>query len=117
MIKKIGTIRDFGIYRNNDASREIEDFARYNLIYGWNGTGKSTLSKLFKILEDNKIPEEFINSQFEIIDDSGSIYSQDSYKNFMQPIKVFNTSFVEQNINWDDTVKGILLVSKEKIEE
>ena len=38
--------------------KELPDFKKYDLIYGWNSSGKTTLSKIFKILESGK-SEEF----------------------------------------------------------
>ena len=32
-------------------------------------------------------------------------------------ISVFNQDFINENINWNETVKSILLISEEKIEE
>ncbi len=50
MIQQIDHLRDFGIYRNFQWGG-LSVFAKRNLIYGWNYSGKTTLSRLFQVLE------------------------------------------------------------------
>lgn len=51
-ITRIQRIRGQRVFRDftwpNDG---LPDFGRFNLIYGWNGTGKTTLSGLFRHLQ------------------------------------------------------------------
>ena len=42
MITKIEKIENLGIYKNFNSSK-INGFKRYNLIYGWNGSGDSDI--------------------------------------------------------------------------
>ena len=42
MIQQIDHLRDFGIYRNFQGGG-LPAFAKCNLIYGWNYSGKTTL--------------------------------------------------------------------------
>jgi wobble nucleotide-excising tRNase len=57
MIKKINKIRKLGLvfsdFKWGDESDQLlrYPFNRYNLIYGWTGSGKTTLSKLFNIIK------------------------------------------------------------------
>ncbi|MBT4333678.1 MAG: AAA family ATPase, partial [Candidatus Cloacimonetes bacterium] len=50
MITKINKLKNFGIFQNFSWS-DLDNFKKINLIYGWNYSGKTTLSKLFQILE------------------------------------------------------------------
>jgi len=50
MILKINKLKRFGIYQNYTWGA-IDDFKKKNLIYGWNYSGKTTISKLFQVLE------------------------------------------------------------------
>ncbi|WP_407200770.1 AAA family ATPase [Citrobacter freundii] len=43
MIVCINRLKQFGIFSDFNGTK-IQKFGRYNLVYGWNGTGKSTLS-------------------------------------------------------------------------
>jgi len=48
MISKINKIKNLGlVFSNYTWDSTIPDFKQFNLIYGWNGTGKTTLSRLF----------------------------------------------------------------------
>ena len=50
-ITKIDRIRGYRSFRDFVWPPDLEPFARFNLIYGWNGSGKTALSDLFHILE------------------------------------------------------------------
>ena len=50
-ITRINYIKSHRIFQDFAWHADLEDFERYNLIYGWNGSGKSTLSNLFRCLE------------------------------------------------------------------
>jgi len=50
MIVCINRLKQFGIFNDFNGTK-IQKFGRYNLVYGWNGTGKSTLSNLFSCFE------------------------------------------------------------------
>lgn len=116
-IKSIQKISDYGIFRNCTGA-ELQSFGSKNLIYGWNGSGKSTLSSLFEALEIRQPPNaRFPKADFSLQTVSGLVISANNIGNCNLNIKTFNNSFVQKNINWNESVKGILLVSEEKIEE
>ena len=85
-----------------------EDLKKYNLFYGMNGTGKSTLSRLFYILEEyQKNP-----SEFNVSDDVDILNVQLTYENtiidwnnlaeFYQhdvSVRVFNQEYIRRTIN------------------
>ncbi|MGK5030110.1 AAA family ATPase [Janthinobacterium sp. MDT1-19] len=116
MIKAIKKLKNFGIfkdYKNN----LTQDFGKYNLIYGWNGTGKSTLSNLFSSLEKKSPHLKFSESEFLIETNDGNFIDEKTISNHSLNIQVFNQKFIQDNIDWDNSVKSILLVAKEKIED
>ena len=116
MINSIVELKDFGIFRDFTKSRDLKTFGQYNLFYGWNGSGKTTLSKLFACLE-KKIPsKDFQGSAFKIELQDCTIDNSCFTSNDLNMF-VFNRDFVDENINWNDTLKSILLISEEKIEE
>ncbi len=116
MITSIEKIIDFGIYKNYQKKNSVENFTKYNLIYGWNGSGKSTLSKLFARLRNDSKNTEFKNCQYEVVLDNGIKINQDTQSTDLR-LSVFNSSFISDNIDWNDTLKSILLISEEKIDE
>lgn len=116
-IKNIQTISNYGIFRNF-AGTQLHPFGSKNLIYGWNGSGKSTLASLFEAMETKQLDTaRFPLAQFSLAEDGGAIVSSGNIEHCGLNVKTFNTSFVRKNIDWNESVKGILLISEEKIEE
>lgn len=116
-IKNIQTISKYGIFRNFEGT-QLHPFGSKNLIYGWNGSGKSTLTSLFEALETRQLDTtRFPLAQFSLVEDGGATVTSTNIASCELNVKTFNTSFVQKNINWNESVKGILLISEEKIEE
>lgn len=117
MIKNIETIENLGIYENYKRNNTINNFMQYNLFYGWNGGGKSTLSKLFRSLETKEINEDFPKMKFSmrLVDDSQ--ITEKDFIDLNKKVFVFNQEFIDENINWDSKLNSILLLSEEKIKE
>lgn len=97
-IKKIKTIKNLGIYNDFRWPSDLKDFKRYNVLYGWNGTGKTTLSKLFEAMQTGNHPD-YPNLQYSIEDSDAKTFNQDLP--FSTKIKVFNTEFITTNVNFD----------------
>lgn len=116
MILRINRLRQFGIFTDYNGSG-IQQFGRYNLIYGWNGTGKSTLSNVFSCLESRSLSHRFSGSQFSIALDDGTALTEVNLAASQLNIQVFNQRFIQENIEWDKSVKSILLIAKEKIHD
>lgn len=115
-IKNVKNVKSFGIFEAIPANPPFSDFNRYNLVYGLNGSGKSTLSHLFSLLEHPIGEKRFPDSKwtFELTD--GTKFSDVITESSLN-IRVFDKAFVENNINWNDIIKGILVVSDTKKEE
>src|SRR5690606_17215125 len=94
----------------------FSDFNRYNLMYGLNGSGKSTLSHLFSLLERPDEYKRFPESKWTFGLSDGTKLSEAITESSLN-IRVFDKVFIERNINWNDIIKGILVVSDTKKEE
>lgn len=116
MILRINRLQQFGIFADYNGS-SIQQFGRYNLIYGWNGTGKSTLSNLFSCLESRSLIPRFSGAKFSIALEDGTSLSESNVEASQLNIHVFNQRFIHENIEWDKSVKSILLIAKEKIDD
>jgi len=132
LIKKITKIKNTGILQDfNWSNLKITpedntanlDFKNVNLIFGWNGTGKTTLSQVLRNFELGKVCkklERYKNSAYEIELTDGSKLSNldiDNKKN----IRVFNKDFIEENIFQDmeqagKNVRPIYYLGDKKIE-
>lgn len=117
MITSIESVKRFGIYEDYTKSTSLKDFKKFNLFYGWNGSGKSTLSRLFQTLEEKNIHDDFSSCKFSIKLENSNCITQDNLVDYKRNIFVFNKNFIETNIEWDGTIKSILLLSEKKIKE
>lgn len=50
-ITRIRSLKNHRIFRDFAWPDDLEDFAKFNLVYGWNGSGKTTLANLFASIE------------------------------------------------------------------
>lgn len=116
MIVRINRLKQFGIFNDFNGTK-IQTFGKYNLIYGWNGTGKSTLSNLFSCFELRSLVPRFSAGQFSIALEDGSTITETTLPSSQLNIHVFNQRFIHENIDWDKSVKSILLIAKEKIDD
>ncbi|MBO0341013.1 AAA family ATPase [Flagellimonas profundi] len=119
MISKIEFIKDFGILKDISNTGQIQGFEKYNLIYGWNGSGKSTFSKLFNCLKSKTLNDSFKKGAFSFRTDDGIVLNSKSIDNIPEGLKieVFNEHFVDENIDWDNITKKLLYISKKKVED
>ncbi|MFC4739037.1 AAA family ATPase [Flavobacterium ponti] len=101
MIEKIEQIKDFGIYKNfswNSASG-LKDFNHKNLFYGWNYSGKTTLSRIFSSLRDKKTHNSYDKSFFKVNTSDGD-FDSNTLENFPFEILVFNSDYIKDNLNF-----------------
>jgi len=114
MITKINKVKDFGIFKNFNNEGALSEFKTFNLIYGWNYSGKTTLSRVFRCLEKGKLHEDYPNSTFEL--ESNGIKHDNTFSS-KPNIRVFNSDFVKENLKWDtEDIEPILLLGEENIE-
>lgn len=53
-LERITSISGHGVFRDFTWPQELGGFKRWNVVYGWNGTGKTTLSNLLRLLQDRE---------------------------------------------------------------
>lgn len=108
MIIKINKLKRFGIYQDYTWGG-IDEFKKKNLIYGWNYSGKTTLSKLFQVLEFRDKNRCFNGSEIEVTCQNGvreSVFNQDSLGAFPFYVKVFNSEYINRIFTWDEPKSG-----------
>ena len=104
MITKINKLKKFGIFQNFSWN-DLDNFKKKNLIYGWNYSGKTTLSKLFQGINHREKHWIFPTSEFEITTEKEGIitnYRKNDLENFPYDIKVFNSQYVKDVFISDD---------------
>jgi len=116
MIKSIKELKKFGIFHNY-TPKNIKDFNKFNLIYGWNGSGKTTLVELFESLKKQTLSNRFSSAKLSVILDDQHKITENNLNHSNLNLHIFNDNFIKENIDWDNSVKSVLLVAEEKIQE
>ena len=111
MIKRIQYIKNFGVYKDYRHGGNLRDFNNKNNIYGWNYSGKTTISRLFSFCENKAVNfVEFPDVEFEIVLESGAKITQANIASFPFNVRVFNSDFIRENLRFDSDdkkMKGI----------
>lgn len=116
MLKSIEKIKGLGVYNSYSKPAGTQDFGIKNLIYGWNYSGKTTLSRLFAQLETKSANPDLSGCEFTL----GTADDSITEKNFSRcnlSVRVFNSDFVRANLHFDGgSFNPILLLGKESEE-
>lgn len=109
MIHRVHKIKGFGVFDDFSWSPGTPDFKQFNLIYGWNYSGKTTLSRAFRCFEQKQPHPDFPAAQVQLRGSNGVIHHLHTPQN--APVfRVFNSDFVHQNINFDSAGATPILV-------
>jgi wobble nucleotide-excising tRNase len=86
-------LRNCGIFRNFDWPHDLPELGRFNLVYGWNGTGKTTLSRVLRHLEKRTTPQGEVKLKL-----SSGEFEGNKFPNLNIPVRVFNRDFVNESV-------------------
>lgn len=116
-IKKICRVKDYRIFRDFSWPASLPEFKDFNLIYGWNGTGKTILSNIFRDLERNRV--SVTGSEFHIETENGIIKSETlGAATNLPSVRVFNREFVAENVfTATGDVNPIFVLGEDSIEK
>jgi len=109
MIQRIQKIAGTGKFLNSQPKKEVNDFGKFNLIYGNNGSGKTTLALIFQSLKGNNellaskrsfdvsVPQEIsiITNQLQNHELS---FQKNEWNQFLPDIEIFDIHFINENI-------------------
>jgi wobble nucleotide-excising tRNase len=113
LIKNIARIKGLGVYGNYTKPNDTQDFGVKNLIYGWNYSGKTTLSRLFGMLESKAWNPDLVGCSFSF-ETTGQLISEANFQQSLLKVRVFNSDFVRENLHFEGgSFKPILLLGKE----
>jgi wobble nucleotide-excising tRNase len=124
MITKLD-IEKFGLFENYKWENEVgkqETFCRLNIIYGRNYSGKTTLSRILKCIEDKQLHDNYSDAKFNIAFTNGANISQNNLQEELQDykIRVYNSDFVKKNFNWlhneDGTINPFTILGAKNVE-
>jgi wobble nucleotide-excising tRNase len=101
-IKRLNGLRKLAVFDAYAPVAGEGHFYRYNLVYGFNGCGKTTLSRIFASLEQGVLVRDLPEGgEFDImLEDEATIGHGHNLDRLKGRIAVFNEDFVEANFRW-----------------
>lgn len=113
-ISRIARLRHPGVLRDFTWPADLHDFGRFNLLYGWNGSGKTTISKMLRALEMRTIP---VNCEI-TLSINGSAIRGDEFGQATVHVRVFNKDFISESVfPTTGDVAPIFVLGKENVEK
>jgi wobble nucleotide-excising tRNase len=111
--------KNVGVFSDFKVGAFPHQFKKFNLIYGFNGCGKTTLSRLLGMLSEdrisNNIPDEAEYSFF--LSDNSTPSHDDLESPVRRHVAVFNEDYIEQSLTWKDaSARPIIYLGKEQAE-
>lgn len=93
-----------GVWGDHRPSSPGADFAKRTIIYGFNGTGKTSISRIFSSLEAQALADGLGKSAtFQIQFSDGSLASNVHLDHPLgNHLLVFNSDFVSRNFKWEE---------------
>lgn len=102
MIKKILLLKKFGIFQNFNWNT-LPEFKEKNIFYGWNYSGKTTISRIFSSIRNKELDRSLGGAEFKIILNDGSEINQNNISTNTQNVLVFNSDYIRDNLKWDSS--------------
>lgn len=118
-ISQISKMKNCRTFRDFVWTTDLSHFHDYNLIYGWNGTGKTTIADILRAIERKQTSFE---GEFTVQTDTNAIKSDglaEGWAEQIPPIRVFNRTYVEENIfaTNNGTITPIFFLGEENVEK
>jgi wobble nucleotide-excising tRNase len=112
-LKELKGYRFFQDFKWNESNCKL--FERNNLIYGWNGSGKTTMCDIFKELEIGQLSEAGtkLSLLFEdTIANTNTTITHNSLGTIPYAFKVFHQSYIQDTVSKVDNVKHIFAIGQ-----
>lgn len=118
IIKSIAKIKNFPSFVDFKPASDLPEFSKHNLIYGWNGSGKTCFSRILRTFElgQNSFDTAEKQSEFEFKLENGTRISNADLSAFKN-IRVFNKDFIDDSIFCDGGPKPIFFLGKQSKED
>ena len=119
MLRRFESIKDCGIFEDFRWNTVLPDFERINLIYGPNGSGKTSLSRALDSLNAEAGRYANVSIAVSKADGSDSVTSRQSHIDEFDRLFVFSDRYVKDSHDFDgDTeVEAVLTLGKKTVED
>jgi wobble nucleotide-excising tRNase len=94
-VRRLQRARDYRIFRDFTWPVGLDEFARFNVVYGWNGAGKTALSNVFRQME-RRLPLE--GGQVEVLVDETRVLGADFSIAALPQVRTFNRDTVDRSV-------------------
>lgn len=95
-ITRLQKAKDYRIFRDFSwPASGLPDFARFNVIYGWNGAGKTSFSNIFRHIQRK---EALTEGQTEVVVDQTRVSGLNFNTAVMPAVRTFNRDTVHRNV-------------------
>jgi len=114
-VERFSRLCECGIFRDFSWPSKLPDFGKFNLIYGWNGTGKTTLSRLLRDMELRRRPGMGdVTIRIDGLEVGGSDFPHSTL-----PVRVFNRDFINESVFpvGGGDIPPIFFIGKENVEK
>lgn len=81
-----------------DSLGHVSSFSKINVIYGWNYSGKTTLSRIIRALETGLLSDKYDSPEFIVNFEDGTNVTQNNLSNYGKSIRVYNEDFVKDKL-------------------
>lgn len=112
-------IKSFRAY-NSSTFSNADEFGKINLVYGWNGSGKTTFSSLCQILENDYQTQEDFEFKIKYSKNNSDNTLLITNKNYEKEkenfsVKVFNRQFIDDHLGYNTSskFKHVVFLGKE----
>lgn len=104
---------NFGRFKDFSPDGSLPSFSeKLNILFGWNGSGKTTISKAFQIIETGLKPKDGV---FKFKTDTSQITEDTDLGGFAGQVRVFNCEYVEDTLRGSQTIPYIFFAGKEAV--
>lgn len=107
MITKFKSINNLAVFQDFEWDKSVIDedgyvreFKPINILYGRNYSGKTTLSRTLRAMENGELSENYELPDFEISLKSGELITPHNLKDHSKTIRVFNEDFVREKLKF-----------------
>lgn len=119
MLRCIQYIKSFGVFANFQWPAGLPEFKKFNLIYGWNYSGKTMLSRTIQCFEQQRHHVDFPAAEVQLKTEDG-VHHVLTAPHTAPVLRVFNSDFVRDHLSFDEGSASPVLVlgaeNKEKQE-
>jgi wobble nucleotide-excising tRNase len=114
-ITRITKLRSHRVFRDFVWPSDLHAFAQFNLVYGWNGCGKTTLASLLSLVEKRLTLAE---GEVELELDGATRIAGSAFGSALLPqVRVFNRDFVNATLQSAGGIAPIYFLGEGSVEK